>query len=268
MKNTALDGAYSKIDRAVDHFNKIDIAIGEMFLAEKDTGTAGHEFKANSQELVVSLAEQAPLDPTLPLMVGDCVHNARSVLDHLVYQLALLNKSPKEAAAKTSFPICLTPKEFKNATKGKIAPFVSKTAFTEIERLQPYKTGDNEKDVLWILSQLDIIDKHRLLIVAETQARPTAFKITTPDGRALFAHDTPNSPWKPSKVGAEVIRFSFSGSVPSPTEMKVEVRTAKTVQIQQTGLVCDGMILLEVLRDCVNYTGMTLNHFGQLFFDN
>jgi hypothetical protein len=48
--------------------------------------------------------------------------------------------------------------------------------------------------------------------------------------------------------------------------VKVEVTTAKTVQIQQTGLVCDGTILLEVLRDCLNHTGLTLNHFAALFF--
>jgi hypothetical protein len=261
-----LSGAYAKIDRAVDHFNKIDIAIGEMFRAEKDGDIAGHKIETNSQELVVSVAEQAPLDPTLPLIVGDCVHNARSALDHLVYQLALLNNAPNDAASKTSFPICLTPKEFKNATKGKIARFVNTRAFEEIERLQPYKTGKKENDLLWILSQLDIIDKHRLLIVAEAQTRPTAFKISAPDGTPLLAHDISNSSWKPSKVGAEVIRFGLSGSVQSPTVMKVEVSTAKTVQIQQTGLVCDGTILLEVLRDCLNHAGLILNYFAQLFF--
>lgn len=264
--NPSLIGAYAKIDRAVDHFKLIDIAIGKMFLADKDTGAARHEFKANSQELVVSLAEQAPLDPALPLMVGDCVHNARSALDHLVYQLALLNKSPNEAATKTSFPVCLTSKEFKNATERKVAPYIRDTAFREIENLQPYKTGNGDRDTLWILSQLDIIDKHRLLIVAETQARPTAFKISTPDGRPVLARDTLDSSWKPSKVGAEVIRFSLSGSVAGPTEMNVQVHTTKTVQIQQTGLVCDGMILLEVLGDSVNYAGITLNYFSKMFF--
>jgi hypothetical protein len=49
--------------------------------------------------------------------------------------------------------------------------------------------------------------------------------------------------------------------------MKVEVSTAKTVQIQETGLVCDGMILLAVLQDCVNYVGMILNHFQRMFFE-
>jgi hypothetical protein len=106
----------------------------------------------------------------------------------------LLNNAPKESASKTSFPICLTSGEFKNATERKVAPFISPTAFAEIEGLQPYKTGNKESDLLWILSQLDIIDKHRLLIVAEAQTRPTAFKITTPDGVPVLAQDTPNQP--------------------------------------------------------------------------
>jgi hypothetical protein len=182
----SLLGAYSKIDPAVDHFNQIDIAIGKTFLADNNVGAARHELKADSQEIIVSLAEQAPLDPHLAHMVGDCVHNARSVLDHLVYQLALLNEAPKEAATKTSFPICLTSKEFRNATNGKVAPFIKVPALTEIEKFQPYKTEDNERDILWILGQLDIIDKHRLLIVAKAQARPTAFKISTADGNPPF----------------------------------------------------------------------------------
>jgi hypothetical protein len=55
-------------------------------------------------------------------MVGDCVHNARSALDHLVYQLAILNHAPEESARKTSFPVCLIPKDFKNAPSGKLLP--------------------------------------------------------------------------------------------------------------------------------------------------
>jgi hypothetical protein len=74
------------MDWAVDHFNKIDIAIGKMFRAQKDSDIAGHKIENNSQELIVSVAEETPLDPTLPLIVEDCVHNARSALDHLVYR--------------------------------------------------------------------------------------------------------------------------------------------------------------------------------------
>jgi hypothetical protein len=138
---------------------------------------------------------------------------------------------------------------------------------TEIEKFQPYKTGDGEGDILWILSQLDIIDKHRLLIVAKPQMRPTAFKISTQDGNPIFARETGNSPWKPAETGAEVIRFGLSGSVPAPLKMKVEVDTAKTVKLLDTGLVVDGMILPKVLSDCVNHAGAILHHFGQMFFD-
>jgi hypothetical protein len=38
-------------------------------------------------------------------MLGDCVHDLRSALDHLVCRLTLLNGGTMENCAKTQFPI-------------------------------------------------------------------------------------------------------------------------------------------------------------------
>src|SRR5260370_28200532 len=104
-------------------------------------------------------------------MIGDCVHNLRSALDHLVYQLAILNKAPASARDKTSFPIFLDQNGFIGVTNKKVKPYVSAEAFAQIERSQPYFTANPselplmERHTLWVLSQLDIIDKHRLILV-------------------------------------------------------------------------------------------------------
>jgi hypothetical protein len=199
-------------------------------------------------------------------MVGDCVHNARSALDHLVFQLAILNNAPADAASKVSFPVYLTPSEFKNATRTKIAPFINSTSFAEIEKLQPYITGnDGVDDILWVLSQLDIFDKHRLLIVTKTKVRPVAFKITVPSGET-FSQELPPRGWKSSEAGTELIRLDLSKAIRQPGKVGVEIATSMTVQIENTGLICDGMEMMLALRDCVQYVANIIGSFGQMFF--
>ena len=187
MPTNPLDGVRAKIKWAKNHLRDIDAAIGRSFKSEHDADRLGHELNPDRQELVITMPKGTPLDPDLPLMVGDCIHNARSALDHLVFQLAILNNASAEAATKTSFPVCLKPGEFKNAVRTKVAPFISCTALAEIEKLQPYVTGNaGERDILWALSQLDIIDKHRLLIVTVSKFRATGFSVTVPTGEQFI----------------------------------------------------------------------------------
>jgi hypothetical protein len=163
------------------------------------------------------------------------------------------------------FPVCLTDKLFKD-TKGKIEPFISASAFAEIEKLQPYAAGNaGADDVLWVFSQLDIIDKHRLLIVTQSKIRPTAFTLVVPSGET-FSTDIPSSSWRSAEAGTELLRFDLSKAIRQPGKALVEIATATTVQIEKTGLTCDGMILVAVLRDCIQHAINIVDRFGKLFF--
>jgi len=257
-----LEGVRLKLYRAVDHFRDLDVAIGEFYANQSKA--AGHKVE-HQTELTITWPEQPPLDPRFTLILGDCIHNIRSALDHLVAQLAILNGAPNEAIKKTAFPVCLSPGDFKNATVRKVAPYISGIALAEIERLQPYSTGDREQDILWGLSQLDIIDKHRLLIVAKHKIRARSFRVSTEDGHD-FTHTLPSdNPWKPSENGAEIIRFRITG-LQSYTKMHVELSAEGTIQIEHTGLICDGQNLLLALRDCLNHASSIIDSFGEMFF--
>lgn len=257
-----LEGVHLKLYRAVDHFRDLDVAIGATYAEQSKA--AGHKVE-NQAELIVTWPEEPPPDPRFALILGDCIHNIRSALDHLVVQLALLHMASSVAIDKTAFPICLSPADFKKATVRKVAPYISGNALTEIEKLQPYSTGDGMQDILWVLSQLDIIDKHRLLIVAKHKIRARSFKVTTGDG-IEFAHTLPpDNPWKTSENGAEIIRFRLTGPQPY-TKVRVQLSAEGTIQIEQTGLVCDGQNLLLVLRDCLNYVASIVDNFGEMFF--
>jgi hypothetical protein len=238
------------------------VAIG-AFYAEQSKA-AGHKVE-NQNELIVTWPDEPPLDPRLALVLGDCIHNIRSSLDHLVAQLALLNNATSVAIEKTAFPICLSPNDFKNATVRKVAPYISGDALREIEKLQPYSAGDGVQNILWVLSQLDIIDKHRLLIVAEHKIRARFFRVATESGKVIAHTLTPDSPWKSSGNGAEIIRFQITG-LQGYTKMRVQVEAEGTIQIEHSGLGCDGQNLLLVLLDCLNDVGSIVDNFGDMFF--
>lgn len=97
----------------------------------------------------------------LSVLLGDLLHNLRSSLDHIAWQLVLANGGTPGRG--TSFPILLT----KKATL-KIAGRISKQAAAVVEDLQPYnnKSGVPEIDPLHILGTLNNIDKHREINIA------------------------------------------------------------------------------------------------------
>jgi len=102
-------------------------------------------------------------DPQLGVMVGEFVHNLRSCLDHIVWQLARLSNPAKvcnKNRASIYFPVCHTPEAF---LKHPTLPFVPEDARTFMRRFQPYE-GFNEPRDHWLagLNLLWNSDKHRL----------------------------------------------------------------------------------------------------------
>jgi hypothetical protein len=93
-------------------------------------------------------------------MIGDAVHNIRSALDYLVYELA----PPKVRRKRTTqFPIFLTQADF----LGKSGAMIEGIAGDErklIESVQPYRSDDPRTHPLAVLNRLSNRDKHRLLV--------------------------------------------------------------------------------------------------------
>jgi hypothetical protein len=107
--------------------------------------------------------------PDFGLLIGDCLHNLRVTLDHIVWHLVGGNGD-----AKTAFPIFLHRNDFYAMTKAK-KPQPTETSGLRklrgvplvpraiIEDLQPFNQPEPERESLWILHQLENIDKHRVM---------------------------------------------------------------------------------------------------------
>jgi len=100
------------------------------------------------------------------LVIGDCVQNLRSALDHMVWQLA-----PQRARVTTptdrEFPIFSDAKKYDGGALSRIGSLPG-AAQQVIESVQPFHLGaEYAQDPLWQLQTLSNIDKHRRLHVGD-----------------------------------------------------------------------------------------------------
>lgn len=100
------------------------------------------------------------------LIIGDCLHNLRSALDNLVYELALahigIDRLTEDCARILEFPIFGDREMNERECRNKIG-CIHPDAQATIKCLQPHNRGDEfASDPLWKLQQLNNIDKHRV----------------------------------------------------------------------------------------------------------
>lgn len=141
--------------------DKLCAAVKESIVCEP------HE---DTDEQVWVYRGETPITPIeWSIRVGEILHNLRSALDHLVWQLVLANG--QEPSRQNAYPIVNDESEWsrnKHRLKG-VTPRVE----TIVERLQPYTGGINlpfDVRAFGMLHTLCNIDKHRHLnmVIVET----------------------------------------------------------------------------------------------------
>lgn len=157
----SLDSVQIKIDRARFHSD----CLVQKFrsLVEGGTDTFTPEIKRDGLEHVYR-AKNPPYVTDWSPIIGDCLHNLRSALDHLAYQLA---RNPN---THTSFPIHSNPPRGPWYRGHKVRlPNISGGIENDVRRIldavQPYNRRDLNRG-LDLLRDLDDIDKHRIILVA------------------------------------------------------------------------------------------------------
>lgn len=154
--NDASIGTRLKLTRARKHLAELE-AGAKAYLQSKpfEVYTA-----ADPTSGPISYRVRVRADPPaeLGVVLGDALHNARSALDHVVCRL--VEHAGGQVVTKTAFPAGRTEKMFKTAVRAKLEG-ASAEALSAVEALAVHPGGD---EVLWSLHQLDIDDKHKVLI--------------------------------------------------------------------------------------------------------
>jgi hypothetical protein len=269
VASSKLNGVRAKIDRARYHLSQLHASVQAWGSAEENDHAPALNYDQDRKVIGIVLQEVRPNDINWALIVGDVVHNLRSALDHLVCQLATLHGRSIADCKKTAFPICIDEATFAKA-KRRVEPFVDPGAFALIEVLQPYKAADRAgKDArsnnLWVISQLDIIDKHRMLVIAAKYFRATDVRYTL---RGITTVLPVDGKWFPLEDGAQIGSLDISNlTIEHTDEMHVQAQTEVQIFFNETGCGCDGLTVEGALRSCIRYISDIVELFDRQFFN-
>lgn len=159
-----LGGVVAKVNRAKAEFDVLRTEMGGFSERDPQPHFSRGYFDMDTWEWIERFQVREPPPLRWGVMLGDCVHNLRSALDHLVCQLTLLDGGTMDDCAQTQFPIASKSEpQFEQMANFRI-PKLSKWHRAMIKRAQPYRAGDSAwKHPLAILADLSNADKHRLI---------------------------------------------------------------------------------------------------------
>jgi hypothetical protein len=160
-------GVRLKLSRAKD---QIDTLQGDMkrFMAENPC-SGNLDFNTDSKILSLWISVSAQPDPIFGVVIGEIIHNLRSALDHIVWELVILTTGrPPALPSKNQFPIMKSKEDFNKRGVDVLLQCVREDAVDLIRSEQPFRTGEHAKSPLWHLSELSNADKHRTLHVTAT----------------------------------------------------------------------------------------------------
>lgn len=178
FRRRSLNDPLAKISRAGEHLVSLKAEAREFLASSPWQNTRDTE---RAPEFVLYTFKVVRTPPKrVALIVADVVHNLRSALDHLAWQLArTTTETPYD---RTFFPILKKDTAQSRRTFASALRDVPPEAQRIIAGFQPYQAGDEaENHPLWILQSLWNIDKHRAI-------SPLAATIYLPEiiGHGLF----------------------------------------------------------------------------------
>lgn len=152
------DSAELKIERAAKHVVELNELISEKhpftFICETDTET---------HKRTAFVKEDEPTVCAVAAISGDIVHNLRTALDHAYWGIVSPHVTTPREESNIQFPFSKTAARLEESIKNRFADRVSPKFFQALIDLKPHgDSGGNE--LLYLIHQLDALDKHRLLI--------------------------------------------------------------------------------------------------------
>ncbi|MCL4369267.1 MAG: hypothetical protein M1337_08930 [Actinobacteria bacterium] len=202
------------------------------------------------------VVREPPLD-LWSLIIGDVVHNARSALDHLAWQLAERHSPDRPQPDRlTMFPIFDDERVYRRLGARRLR-WIEPRAAGIIEGLQPYKHADGS-DLLLLLEELDVADKHKLLTTTTPFFQASDLRVTGPSGTEY----PPVTAASAGTVedGAELKRFIY------PEEPDVKVQGHIEYQIGFADGLGRGKEVAAALHDVLVAVGDVLGVFEREVF--
>ena len=241
----------SKVERAKKHI--ADLRDEATAFVNSKPYTIGARQDPQNRKLVYYIeAVNAQIPVAFALIAGDAIQNLVSALDHLAYQLVCsdTNDVPPHPSS-IYFPIADSAEEYE-ARKNKKLKGAKQPTLIAIDGLAPFKGGN---DVLWMLSRLNNVEKHRLLLTVGSQTagihlgQLIAAWGTFPESarevvESLDFNLVPADGGFPLQEGS-VLYIGAVDEKPNPKQ-----RFTLEVALNEPGI-CEGQSLIKTLDECL-----------------
>jgi hypothetical protein len=228
-----LDGVRGKIARAKRHLAELKEVTERA--VHPDSYETPREDDGEIGKYIYRVYGVPAIDPKWSVITGDVLFNLRSALEHLAWQLVLLDGgTPTD---ETKFPILKSP-----PNKGgvpvpvQLKPKISRADILDaLDRSQPYRrlNGTPQEfwsSQLWALNELHNIDKHRLLLIVVSTVDINRMGWGLP---ANVRSPKVGINFNPLKDGDPVAWFDFHGA-PAPEGFDPNIRLQ--IVLRQTEL--------------------------------
>lgn len=253
-----LDGVNGKIERADYHLdalyaNLVAFLAGDPYsiVIEPD----GEHFWYKG---VLRVRHEPP--SIFGIIVGDVVHNLRSALDHLIYQIIVARD--EKPTSKSCFPVYVNSDMFtrqvskpREQERDSALLGLDDATFDIIEKLQPYNGSNPQRNALWLLHELSNVDKHSVVHGSYAVVPDSKPEIVSSGSDVIFEQVLHVGPMQ---EGTPVVRFRMWETTPN-SDVRVHCNVPLDVAIGDVEVHCRD---LWTIRDSV--VGI-LNYFGSCF---
>lgn len=166
-----------KIERAKKHIADFTASM----VAVEDACTATIEYhQKGGESLIHEIPNHRNALENLSLIAGDAIHNLRSALD-FAWRSTISRCLPDKLSDSTKFPVRETREGVQAALHGIEVDTRCVPLFECImSKIQPYKGGHNQ--AVWTLHDLDISDKHLLLLGLDPIGHITGIAVRDENG--------------------------------------------------------------------------------------
>jgi len=184
------DLVWRKIDRAKEHIGALEAAIDSFRQTQPFTVITEDDHSGPDRLQARIDGKPKPIPSDVALALGDAVHNLRTSLDYFACAVV------PTVGNDTGFPISRRRQQTahdRNSLVGSKMNGCTKPLRAAVLALRPEPGGAEE--YLWSLNELDVVDKHRLLLTVGLAYRSFTFDAAAMlRGLADFTKDLPPAP--------------------------------------------------------------------------
>ncbi len=243
MTEPLFRGPKLKIERAERHIRDLQRAIDAFNARHPYPYVVQDDAERGSRDITFEVRETIPDE--LGLIAGDAIHNLRSALDIMLCDVAAMHGDPSR---EIRFPFRDDANELEAHILKKIKRLPVKV-IDVIRKLKPSKAQNGGNNLLRALHDLDITDKHRLIVTTATFSRVSH---SHPDETATVRSYC-------AMVGDRVV---MSFALANVADEQAQITTAITFG---NGQPFDGEPIVPTLRQLANLVSEIVEAFAGLY---